>query len=123
LRRWQQLRGELARRGGRADGAGRAPTLLLEHGFDIAEVDAAQPAFVQGVGCNLPSAELERSRSALLDAGLVDEAEVEELARALAQETGAPGQLVLWPRVVFVRGRRSVVEQHGMGIADARATF
>jgi SAM-dependent methyltransferase len=122
LRRWQQLRGELARRRGNADGAARAPTLLLDHGFDIVEVDAAQPAFVQGVGRHLPNAELERSRSALVDAGLLGEAGVEELAQTLARETSGPGQLVLWPRVVFVRARRAALEASGSGFAaEAKA--
>lgn len=109
LRRWQSLRGELARRGGRSDGAGRASVLLVGHGFHIDEVEAAQPAFVQGGGCHIPVAELEAARAALLDSGLLSDAGVDELTQALIEETSTPGQLVLWPRVVFVQARRSAV--------------
>lgn len=107
LRRWHHLRSELARRrGGQPEGAGRAALLLVRHGFDVAEVEAVQPAFVQGVGCRVPVAELEVSRPALLDAGLLTAEAAEELAREMTAEAGTPGQLVLWPRVVFVRAAR-----------------
>lgn len=104
LHRWQELRRELARRnGGHADGAGRASSLLVHHGFRVEEVEVGQPAFVHGGGSRVPVAELESTRPALLEAGLLTEADAEELWRQLDDETSVPGQLVFWPRVVFVR--------------------
>lgn len=104
LYRWQGLRSELARRhGAHADGAGRAPSLLVRHGFRLEDVEVAQPAFVQGGGSRVPIAELESTRPALLEAGLLTEASAELLWHELDGETSVPGQLVSWPRVVFVR--------------------
>ncbi len=76
LRRWLGLRAALMRRtGGDPDGIRRALTVLRRDGFELDDVDVAQPTFAHGSALYVPAAEFESARPALVSVGLLSDRE------------------------------------------------
>lgn len=107
VRRWLDLRAALTRStGGDPDAVGRALSCLLPQGFDIDDVEVAQPTFVHGSGRHVPIAEFETARADLVASGLLSSTDAQELLEQLRREAIAPGKVMFWPRVVLMRWRR-----------------
>lgn len=107
VHRWLDLRAALTRSaGGDPDAVGRALSRLVRQGFDLDDVQVAQPTFVHGSGRHAPIAEFEAARADLVSNGLLAQSEAQQLLEQLRHEAISPGMVMFWPRVVLMRSTR-----------------
>jgi SAM-dependent methyltransferase len=82
--------------------------LLEQAGFEAVEESVDQHVARNGDAKRLTEFTFERKRSALVDAGLTDDAEIDALLAELRRFSADPGTLIRSPRLHQVLGRRPV---------------
>lgn len=117
VKRWIELRAELMRfTGGQPEAARQAVTELASRGFDLDDVEVAQPAFANGSGRHLPVAEFEAAQADLVASGLIDPPQARELLHGLRREAAAPNGIVFWPRLLLVRATKVLAAVNSGGL-------
>jgi ubiquinone/menaquinone biosynthesis C-methylase UbiE len=86
----------------------RLAGLLARAGYEGIEESVDQEVTRDGEGKRLTEMTLERKRSALIEAGLTDDAEIDALLAELRRFSADPRTLVRSPRLYQVLGRRPV---------------
>jgi predicted O-methyltransferase YrrM len=94
------------RNGGDPNISPRLPAVFLDSELEEVDLEVVQPTYRQGPGKQIAAVTMEHIREAVVGAGLASEPEIDGIIGALDAFAGDPRNLMSWPRIFQVWGKR-----------------